>query len=130
MPPSELPVAAAPDSDAQIRMLEAARSYVSQTLLRLPDFLATRVIDLYDDSPQALKGGWPTRSGLHLVGTSSGEISVRNERENQPATQGSAVWRANMGLTSGGEFGNTLGMILADTAKAGDEAYCSPGQST
>jgi VWFA-related protein len=98
--------------------VEAARRYTSQTLPRLPDFFATRVINLYDDRPQALKKGeWPTRSGLHLIGTSSGEISVRNERENQPATKGSAVWQANMGLISGGEFGNTLGMILADTAK-------------
>ena len=117
-PASELPSAPAPDSSAQIAMLAAVRNYVSQTLPRLPNFLASRVIDLYDDSPQALqKGNWPTRLGLHRVGTSTGEISVRNERENQPATQGSAVWQAKIGLVSGGEFGNTLGMILTDAAK-------------
>jgi len=122
-PASELPTAPAPDNTAQIAMLDAARKYVSQTLPRLPNFLATRVIDLYDDSPQALKkGDWPTRAGLHLIGTSTGEISVRNERENQPATQGSAVWRANIGLISGGEFGNTLGMILTDATK-GETAW-------
>ena len=91
---------------------------MAQTLPRLPNFLATRVINLYDDSPQALKkGAWPTRAGLHFVGTSSEEISVRNERENQPPTQGSAVWQAKTGLISGGEFGTTLGMILTDVAK-------------
>ena len=116
-PANELPATPAPDSAEQTRILQAARRYVSQTLPRLPDFFATRVISLYDDRPQALKkDDWPTRSGLHLIDTSSGEISVRNERENQPATQGSAVWQANVGLISGGEFGNTLGMILADTA--------------
>jgi VWFA-related protein len=116
-PANELPATPAPDSAEQTRILQAARRYVSQTLPRLPDFFATRVISLYDDRPQALKkDNWPTRSGLHLIDTSSGEISVRNERENQPATQGSAVWQANVGLISGGEFGNTLGMILADTA--------------
>jgi VWFA-related protein len=116
-PADELPATPAPDSAEQTRILQAARRYVSQTLPRLPDFFATRVISLYDDRPQALKkDNWPTRSGLHLIDTSSGEISVRNERENQPATQGSAVWQANVGLISGGEFGNTLGMILADTA--------------
>jgi VWFA-related protein len=116
-PANELPTTPAPDSAEQTRMLQAARRYVSQSLSRLPDFFATRVIDLYDDRPQALKKDeWPARSGLHLIDTSSGEISVRNERENQPATQGSAVWQANVGLISGGEFGNTLGMILADTA--------------
>ena len=116
-PANELPATPAPDSAEQTRILQAARRYVSQTLPRLPDFFATRVISLYDDRLQTLKkNDWPTRSGLHLIGTSSGEISVRNERENQPATQGSAVWQANVGLISGGEFGNTLGMILADTA--------------
>ncbi len=116
-PANELPATPAPDSTEQTRILQAARRYVSQTLPRLPDFFATRVISLYDDRPQALKKDtWPIRSGLHLIDTSSGEISVRNERENQPATQGSAVWQANVGLISGGEFGNTLGMILADTA--------------
>ena len=91
-PASELPQASAPDSAEQIRILDAARRYGSQTLPRLPDFFATRVINLYDDRPQVLKkSDWPTRSGLHLIGTSSGEISVRNERENQPAAQGSAV---------------------------------------
>ena len=116
-PANELPATPAPDSAEQTRILQAARRYVSQTLPRLPDFFATRVISLFDDRPQALKENhWPTRSGLHLIDTSSGEISVRNERENQPATQGSAVWQANVGLISGGEFGNTLGMILADTA--------------
>ncbi len=116
-PADELPATPAPDSAEQTRILQAARRYVSQTLPRLPDFFATRVISLYDDRPQALKKDtWPTRSGLHLIDTSSGEISVRNERENQPATQGSAVWQANVGLISGGEFGNTLGMILADSA--------------
>ena len=116
-PANELPATPAPDSAEQTRILQAARRYVSQTLPRLPDFFATRVISLYDDRPQTLKtNDWPSRSGLHLIDTSSGEISVRNERENQPATQGSAVWQANVGLISGGEFGNTLGMILADTA--------------
>jgi hypothetical protein len=52
---------------------------------------------------------------LHKVDTSSREISVRDERENQPPTQGSAVWEREIGLISGGEFGTTLGMILTDT---------------
>jgi hypothetical protein len=117
-PASELPATAAPDEAAQQRMLAAARSYVAQTLPRLPNFLATRTINRYDDSPQEVKkGAWPVRAGLHLVDTSSREVSVRDERENQPPTQGSAVWKEQIGLISGGEFGSTLGMILADTVQ-------------
>jgi hypothetical protein len=117
-PGSELPAAAAPDDAGQQKMLAQARNYVLQTLPRLPNFLANRTINRYDDSPQAPKdGGWPVRVGLHRVDTSSREISVRDERENQPPTQGAAVWQQQIGLISGGEFGNTLGMILTDTLK-------------
>ena len=76
---------AAPDNSAQTRMLHGAQDYVSQTLRRLPNFVATRTINLYDDTPHAIRQGeWPTRGGLHLVGKSSAEISVSRERENQP----------------------------------------------
>jgi len=118
VPAGELPSIAAPGDAAQQQMLQAAHSYVAQTLPSLPNFLATRTINRYDDSPQALKkGGWPVRAGLHLVDTSNWEISVRDERENQPSAQGSAVWKAQIGLISGGEFGTTLGMILADSVQ-------------
>ena len=115
-PVAELPGTAAPDSAAQQRMLDAARNYVAQTLPRLPDFLATRTINRYDDSPQALKkGAWPVRAGLHLVGTSSREISVRNERDGQAVKQGSAASQELSGLSSWGEFGFLPAVILADT---------------
>ncbi|HWA94811.1 MAG TPA: VWA domain-containing protein [Terracidiphilus sp.] len=107
-----------PDSSEQVRLLGAAHAFASKTLPGLPNFLATRTINLYDDTPHALKkGNWPTRNGLHLVGTSQAEITVRRERENQPPTQGSAVFESKVGLVSGGEFGTTLGMILTDVAE-------------
>ncbi len=118
LPRAESVAESAPEPIAQKRMLEAARDYVSETLARLPNLLATRTINLYDDTPHAIKqGGWPTRLGLHQVGTSRAEISVLREREDQPPTQGSAVWQSKIGLVSGGEFGTTLGMIFADSAK-------------
>ena len=117
-PVAELPGTAAPDGAARQRMLDAARNYVAQTLPRLPDFLATRTIKRYDDSPQALKNGaWPVRAGLHLVGTSSREISIRNEREGQAVKQGSAALQEQSGLTSWGEFGFLPALILTDTDK-------------
>jgi hypothetical protein len=113
-PASELPATSVPDDATQQRMREAVRNYVAQTLPRLPNLLATRSTRRYDDSPQELKkGGWQARLGLHLVDTSSREISVRDERGSLP----SAVWQEQSGLISKGEFGSTLGMILSDTAK-------------
>lgn len=109
---------AIPNSTEQARMLDSAREYVSETLLRLPNFLATRIISRFDDTPVADKpGDWPTRTGLHLVTNMREPTSVRIDKEDQPAAQGSAAWGPATGLVSGGEFGTTLGMVLADMSK-------------
>jgi hypothetical protein len=115
LPSSELPATAAPDQAAQLRMFDAAAHYVADTMARLPNFLATRTTNRFDDSPQELKkGAWPVRAGLHQVDRSSREVSVHVERENDFPGNGSAVWEDRKGLTSWGEFGTVLGMILGD----------------
>jgi len=115
LPASELPGTPAPDEATQLRMFDAAGKYVAETLPRLPNFLATRTTIRYDDSPQELqKGAWPVRAGLHLVDRTSRETSVNGERENQSSARGSALWQQRSGLTSWGEFGSVLGMILSD----------------
>jgi hypothetical protein len=117
-PASELPPTPAPDDPTQQRVLDTARNYAAQTLPRLPNLLATQTTNRYDDSPQeAKKGGWAVRAGLHLVATSSREISVYEETADRSATVASARWQEQAGLTSGGEFASTLGMILTDTLK-------------
>ncbi len=117
-PASEVPPTPPPDDPTQKRLLDAARNYVAQTLPRLPNLLATQTTNRYDDSPQVTKqGGWPVRAGLHLVETSSHEVSVYEEAANQSATVAPAHWQDQVGLTSGGEFASTLAMILNDTLK-------------
>lgn len=116
-PSTELPPTPAPDDATQRRVLDAARSYVAQTLPRLPNLLASETTDRYDDSPQQGKnGGWPVRAGLHLLGTSSREVSVYEEMANR-STVTSARWQDQVGLTSGGEFASTLAMVLTDTVQ-------------
>ena len=56
-PASEMPADPVPDAAAQQRMIEAARSYVKQTVQRLPNLLAKRTTNRFDDSPEALKNG-------------------------------------------------------------------------
>jgi hypothetical protein len=115
-PSSELLNEPAPDAAGQEAMLAAARSYVAQTLPRLPNLLATRTINRYDDSPQSLRqGDWPVRAGLHAVGTERREISVRNERDKQTISKGFAPSQERSELTSWGEFGFMPTMILTDT---------------
>jgi hypothetical protein len=115
LPSSELPATTAPDQAAQLRIFDAAAHYVAETMARLPNFLATRTTSCFDDSPQEVKkGAWPVRAGLHQVGQSSREVSVHMERENDSPGDGSAVWEDRKGLSSWGEFGTVLGMILGD----------------
>jgi hypothetical protein len=117
LPSSELPAAIAPDQAAQLRMFDAAAHYVAETMARLPNFLATRTTNRFDDSPQEVKkGAWPVRAGLHQVDQSSREVSVHVEQENSSPGNGFAVWEDRKGLSSWGEFGTVLGMILGDAA--------------
>jgi len=117
-PQNELPPIPSPDNAAQQAMLEAARRYVTQTLPRLPNFLATRTTNRYDDNPESVKKGTPRlEGGLHLVDTSRFEVSVRDEPQPRSTGEGAGDAQGKGGLTSSGEFGSTLGMILTDTAK-------------
>lgn len=109
-------------STEQKKELEAARAFVLNTLANLPNLLATKRTFNFDDSPQVLpKGGWAEREGLHLVGQSKSEVSVRMESENASATAAPAQiqtqsGQASGGLISWGEFGATLITVFSDAA--------------
>ena len=136
-PPGEIPATPAPDVATQKAIIGKTIHYVARTLPTLPDFVATRVTQHFDDQPQILDpGGWPTRAGLHLDGTSTNPIAYRDGRETddpslnstQPAgikkvdrsaaTQPDTAKSTSVaGLTSWGEFGPILGLVLVDAAK-------------
>jgi hypothetical protein len=126
-PAGELPATALPDASTQQRLIDAARSYVELTLPRLPNFFATRTTTRFDDSPQAPpKGGWPVRAGLHQVGSESRQITYREGKEvldphPEIAASGSSPGEPEAhqetGLSTWGEFGPELGVILVDAAK-------------
>lgn len=120
-PPSEeLPHFAPLDSTEQKQQLEAARAFVLQALPSLPNLLATKTTFNFDDSPQVLpKGGWAEREGLHLVGQSKSEVSVRTESEvvsshDSPGHTSAQAGQASGGLISWGEFGATLITVFRD----------------
>ena len=140
-PASELPATPAPDAATQQRILGKARAYVVQTLPHLPDFIATRTTYRFNDSPQTLvENGWPARAGLHPVGSSTQEITFREDRlipatdatvdtgatvdtaatSAQKATASASAQKPQkeFGMrTLGGEFGPMLALVLIDTDK-------------
>jgi VWFA-related protein len=117
-PANELPATPAPDAPRQQQLLEAAKRFAVETLPNLPNLLATRTTFSFDDSPQEVtKGGYLQRIGLHLIGSSNSEVSVRNEKENPSQRTGAASSPTHGGLMTWGEFGSTLLIILSDSGQ-------------
>ena len=82
-PPEEMPAAAAPDLAAQRRIMSLVAAYVSKAVPRLPNFMATRATNFYEDTPLMQKAGdWSTPyQPLHLVGNSQVTVTYREGRE-------------------------------------------------
>ena len=117
-PAKELPATPTLDAATQRHVLEAAKRFAVETLPNLPNLLATRTTFSFDDSPQEVtKGGYPQRIGLHSVGSSKAEVSVWNEKKSPLARTGFASSPAQVGLTSWGEFGSLLLIILSDAGE-------------
>jgi hypothetical protein len=120
-PAAEIPQRAAPSVADQQAMMNAAVHFVAVTLKRLPDFFATRTTKSFDDGPTTVThSGWSPAGHLHTVGTFSQEISFRQGREvvggASAAAHSSGKDSVPPGLTSTGEFGPLLAIILRDTA--------------
>ena len=115
-PRNEQVAKAAPDAAMQQQLLQAAQRFAIETLPSLPNLLATRTTFSFDDSPQEVtKGAYPVRVGMHLIGTSKAEVSAQDEKEN--ASISSKPAQAQGGLSTWGEFGSTLLIILRDSAR-------------
>src|SRR4051794_36532219 len=117
--PDELPPAAPPDLAAQRRIMGLTAEYVSKTIPRLPNFIATRETDFFEDSPLLQKSAdWSTPyEPLHLVGHNSVPVQYRDGREiEEPSKRAREVLRGRS-LHSNGEFGPILALILIDAAQ-------------
>ena len=117
-PANEVPASPAPDAATQQHLLDAANRFAVKTLPNLPNLLATRTTFSFDDSPhEVTKGGYLQRIGLHLIGSSKAEVSIRSERENPLTRASTASSPAQGGLMTWGEFGSALLVILSDSGE-------------
>jgi hypothetical protein len=124
-PPSEIPNKPAPEVTEQIRLIKGAVSFASITLEKLPDFLATRTTHTFDDAsiymtPDASRTGFVGGGALHANGEYSRMITYRAGREvnlEQSTDKEEKDAAAPQGLTSFGEFGPLLLLVLSDSAK-------------
>lgn len=122
-PASDLPATPTPDIATQRAFLTAAIQYVLNTEHHLPDFLATRVTQSYDNMPQVISDSeFTPYLTLHSVGSFKQPITYRNGLEvlDAPASTSPAGQKPAQGppgLTSWGEFGPVLAIVLTDSTK-------------
>ena len=137
LPASEIPTDAPPAPYAQREMLSKAIDFADQTFTRLPNFYATRQTERFEDTPpqQAVEHmdmaapGRGMRSGsmpsvstrqseyipLHFVAESRVNISYRDgyELRDSKRVDFKRPSQPQEGLTTSGEFGPILGVVLA-----------------
>lgn len=130
-----------PDNETQEKMLALALDYVRTTLGRLPNFYATRETTHFEDIPSqpvAYETGPGFGSGmrgihvpglamgrtdarpLHSTGTSSETVTYRDGSEINEVQAGKSkeADRQATSLTTNGEFGPILGVVLGDAMRS------------
>ena len=120
-PISERPATATPDQPTQRHIVETALRYAIDTKSRLPNFFATLTTYRFDDSPQVLApGGWPVRAGLHPIASWAEEATYRGGQDVRTPVEASAnaaLPEVRAGLTSWGEFGPVVALVISDAAR-------------
>jgi hypothetical protein len=128
-PTSEFAVRPPPDSAAVQAMIKATFHFVGITLRQMPDFLATRVTQSYNDNDPHIAIGMPDttvdptiivpHSTMIPVGKFTQQITYRDGHEvpteSKDAKQNTS--EAPPGLSSRGEFGPVLSIVLLDALK-------------
>ena len=130
----------APDSDTQDRMLELAAEYVKATTARLPDLFATRETMHFEDTPSLNRvvstgtipfGTHAAREpgvaisrteykSLHYTGATSASVIYRNGMEihGSDAAKSKSENEPSTGLTTSGEFGPILSLVIGDVMRS------------
>lgn len=130
LPAGDLPAKPAPGIAEQKAMLARTIDYVAHTMPTLPNLMAMRVTEQFVDSRQAEgEDALEARGSLFLLRVGQAPIAFRDGREtDDPAAArlasadkkgGRAAESQNpvSGMTSWGEFGPVLGVVLVDAAK-------------
>jgi hypothetical protein len=141
LPAADMPIYSAPDRQTQKTMLEKANDFVNKTFSRLPNFYATRKTEHFEDTPahQTLENigmpatgrgvrsaGGPSVSSeisqyrpMHGSGKSSETVGYRDgyELRNSQKIDRSKMSQPGHSLTTSGEFGPILSVVLQDSGR-------------
>jgi hypothetical protein len=119
----------APDADTQAKMFTLAAEYAKTTFDRLPNFYAKRETTHFEDEPSEEPAlAWGTegisvgKSGakpMHMTGTYSVTVTFKDGSEmREAAGKGTKGDPSPASLTTIGEFGPILGVVLGDAVRS------------
>jgi VWFA-related protein len=116
LPPAELPATPPPGVADQRQIMAAVVNYVTQSIRKLPDFIATRRTRTFEDRPAGAYSFLP----LHFTTDTSANVVYRDGQERDTDAHGKKVnsSASQSGLVSWGEFGPILTTVLLDAAKS------------
>ncbi|MFC5864034.1 VWA domain-containing protein [Acidicapsa dinghuensis] len=121
LPASEIPTRPTPDFSAQKVIMGRVVNYVVHTIPLLPNLMATRTTEHFADIPDArAQQGEAVSGGFYKLGAMHTTIAYRDGRETDDPTaqaEGRRKPYVTTGLTSWGEFGSILSVVLLDAAK-------------
>jgi VWFA-related protein len=123
LPAADISSTAPPDMATQRLILSRAVDYVSQTIVKLPDFFATRTTVQYNEPPIPEGATWKTAmsdQSLHITETSNTTVLVRNSKEVVDSDIKKRKQR-KAHLDTAGTFGPILAMVFVDAAAAHSE---------
>ncbi len=114
-PASDVILSPRPDVKTQLQLLKSAVEYVSNTLPRLPDFYATRTTTHFENN-SSLPSFSAEDAALELsaAGTFSRTVTYRDGHEISFATAKKEQSDPATGLTTDGEFGPILVVVVGD----------------
>lgn len=119
-PASEIPSQPAPDIATEKAIMSRAVSYVAKTIPQLPNFLATRVTEQYEDTPLLVasqQGQMIPYEPIHYVSTETTQMAYEDGRETLSGVKKLSSMPANKnGLVTLGVFGPILGRVLVDVS--------------
>ena len=123
LPAADIASTAPPDMATQRLILARAVDYVSKTVVKLPDFFATRTTVQYNEPPLPEDASWKTAmsdQSLHVTETSNTTVLVRNSKEVLDSDTRKRKQRKAR-LDTEGTFGPILAMVFVDAGAAHSE---------
>jgi VWFA-related protein len=117
-PSTDIPATATPDVATQRQILAMTVDYLGKTLSLLPNLFAARDTMRFENRPDALQGIASVDNPMHAVSKTRVTVLYRDGREfvDAGADKDKKPMAPDKGLTTWGEFGPILGIVLFDAA--------------